>query len=218
MWKYISGAMPPQKRKNEDKGTYFREYEKTKRVRNYSTYWEKDRSWLKVSEEGMICLTCQQYGDPKTNIFSSGCKSYKLDSIVKHERSKNHEKSVLIEKAKIETKSESKAAKIVQTLNKENFDKLNKMFRTCHAMVKNNRPLSDFNWICQLDEMKGLHIGNTYRNSSSAKTFIRAIAETEFNKVSSIVQSGKFSCLIGDGSTDSSVKEQVMWYLRTSIA
>ncbi|CAC5360735.1 unnamed protein product [Mytilus coruscus] len=92
------------------------------------------------------------------------------------------------------------------------------MFRTCHAMVKNNRPLSDFNWMCQLDEMKGLLIGNTYRNSSSAKTFIRAIAETEFNKVLSIVQRGKFLCLIGGGSTDSSVKEQEMWYLRTSIA
>lgn len=26
----------------------------------------KDRPWLKDSEEGIICPTCQQYGDPKT--------------------------------------------------------------------------------------------------------------------------------------------------------
>lgn len=88
---------------------------------------------------------------------------------------------MLMKKAKTESRYESDAAKIVQTLNKENFDKLNKMFRTCHALVKNNRPLIDFNWLCQLDEMKGLKIGNTYRNSSSAKTFIEAIAENEFN-------------------------------------
>lgn len=31
------------------------------------------------------------------------------------------------------------------------------------------------------------------------------------------MQTGKFMCVIGDGSTDSSVKEQEMWFLRTSI-
>lgn len=31
------------------------------------------------------------------------------------------------------------------------------------------------------------------------------------------MQTGKFMCLIGDGSTYSSVKEQEMWFLRTSI-
>lgn len=45
---------------------------------------------------------------------------------------------------------------------------------------KNNRPLSDFNWISQKDEMKGSHLGNTYTYSSSAQTFIKAISETEF--------------------------------------
>jgi hypothetical protein len=49
-------------------------------------------------------------------MFITGCRSYKLDSVSKHEKSKGHEKSAAIAKAK-----------------SENFEKLNKMFRTCHA-------------------------------------------------------------------------------------
>jgi hypothetical protein len=103
-------------------------------------------------------------------------------------------------------------------LNSENFEKLNKMFRTCHAMVKNNRPLSDFVWLYQLDEMKGMNVGQTYRNVTSAKMFINAIIEVEFNRVKSVITEGQFMCLIGDGSTDASVKEQEMSFLRTAIA
>ena len=92
------------------------------------------------------------------------------------------------------------------------------MFRTCHAMVKNNRPLSDFVWLYQLDEMKGMNVGQTYRNVTSAKMFINAIIEVEFNRVKSVITEGQFMCLIGDGSTDASVKEQEMSFLRTAIA
>ena len=84
--------------------------------------------------------------------------------------------------------------------------------------IKNNRPISDFLWLCQLDEMKGLSIGQTYRNVASAKMFINAIAEVEFNKVTAVIKEGQFMCLIGDGSCDASVKEQEMWFLRTAAA
>ena len=92
----------------------------------------------------MVCTICQENGDPSTNIFITGCTSYKLDSVSKHEKSKGHEKSAAIAKTKSESTVNSDANKILKKLNSENFEKLNKMFRTCHAMVKNNRPLSDF--------------------------------------------------------------------------
>jgi hypothetical protein len=74
-------------------------------------------------------------------MFITGCTSYKLDSFSKHEKSKGHEKSATI--AKSESTVNSDAYKILKMLNSENFEKPNKMFRTCHAMVKNNRLLSD---------------------------------------------------------------------------
>ena len=132
MWNFIKGVNPPI--------LYYSEYESSKRVRSYSTEWEKDRPWLKLTDDGMVCPTCQAHGDKTVmNQFISGCVSYKLDSIQKHQKSTGHEKSLLIEKAKNESKAESKARKIIQTLNTENFKKLDKMFRNVHAMVQHNR-------------------------------------------------------------------------------
>lgn len=51
-------------------------------------------------------------------------------------------------------------------MNDEVFAKLEKMFRTCHAMAKHNRPFKDFVWQCQLDKAKGLKIGTTYNKSA----------------------------------------------------
>jgi hypothetical protein len=53
------------------------------------------------------------------------------------------------------------------------------MFRNCHALVVKNRPLSDYEWMCQLDETKGIILGKTYRNTGSVKSFIAAITIPE---------------------------------------
>jgi hypothetical protein len=58
---------------------------------------------------------------------------YKLDSVSNHEKSKGHEKSAAIAKVKSESTVNSDAYKILKMLNSENFEKLNKMLRTCHA-------------------------------------------------------------------------------------
>ncbi|KAK3098982.1 hypothetical protein FSP39_024949 [Pinctada imbricata] len=78
-----------------------------------------------------------------------------------------------------------------------------------------DRPITDFEWITQLDEAKGLVVGSTYRNNNSAKVFLCAIAEQEKRKVAEAIKHCDFACIIGDGSTDSSTNEQEMWFLRT---
>ena len=69
----------------------------------------------------MVCTICQENGDPSTNIFITGCTSYKLDSVSKHEKSKGHEKSAAIAKTKSESTVNSDANKILKKLNSENF-------------------------------------------------------------------------------------------------
>ena len=90
------------------------------------------------------------------------------------------------------------------------------MFRNCHALVVKNRPLSDYEWMCQLDETKIIILGKTYRNNESVKSFIAAIDDVEFLKVAELITDSKFICKIGDGSTDTSIQEQEMWYIRQS--
>lgn len=99
-------------------------------------------------------------------------------------------------------------------MNAEVFAKLEKMFRTCHAMAKHNRPFSDFVWQCQLDKAKGLNIGATYINDKSARLFTQAIADTERERVKTEVEGSKFASILSDGATDSSVTENEIVYVR----
>ena len=54
------------------------------------------------------------------------------------------------------------------------------MFRNVHAMVQHSRPLGDYAWMGELDEMKGVQLGNTYCNQKSANVFIKAIKNSKF--------------------------------------
>lgn len=146
MWRYVAGATKPNelKRKAGEK-EYYKEYENAKRSRYYIKDWEKNRPWLSDTPKGMICSVCCDYANyGEQNQFTTGCMSKKLDSVTKHEKSKQHLKAVLINEAKQKSKSESTAAKIVETMNKNIIDKLEKMFRNCHAIVLQNRPITDY--------------------------------------------------------------------------
>lgn len=215
MWRFIDGVSQPKKTKLERKD-YHDNYDKTKRQRKFLTAWTINREWLADSEKGMICTYCKQIPTCTTGsrLFVTGCTSYKLDSVTKHENSLQHKYAVQVNEGKSKPVDESEAGKIISTLNKENFEKLEKMFRNCHALIKNNRPLSDFTWMCDLDGMKGFDLGRTYRNINSAKVFIQSIADVEFQKIANQIKDTKFLSVIGDGSTDSAVKEQEMWFIR----
>ena len=68
----------------------------------------------------MACTACTEFGEPN-GMFVTGCSSYKVDSLTKHENPKQHEKCALVTEAKLKSREESSAAKIIQTLNKDIF-------------------------------------------------------------------------------------------------
>lgn len=97
-------------------------------------------------------------------------------------------------------------------MNSETKEKLSKLFKTCHALAIHNRPFTDYNWLCQLDGAKGVKIGKPYRNSESAKEFTKAIVQVERKSLASAVKTAKFVSVLSDGSTNSAVCEQEMFF------
>lgn len=84
--------------------------------------------------------------------------------------------------------------------------------------MKHDRPLSDYKWLCSLDQMKGLDTGNTYINDKAALKFVQSIAKVESEKKTvDIVKKVHFFSFMMDGSTDISGDEQEAVYLRLSI-
>jgi len=145
--------------------------------------------------------------------------SAKLDSVTKHEQLELHKNASVISKANTTPQKENSCAThALKSWKKASFDQIAIMFRTCHALVLNDRPLSDFNWMRELDEVKGLPLGKAYRgnnNNDAANSFTHAVASDVFRFLSQFVNDRKFLCIVGDGSTDNSVVKQEMWFART---
>lgn len=87
-------------------------------------------------------------------------------------------------------------------------------FRNVHALVKQNRPLSDFTWINSLDEKKGLEHGKTYNNRLAATAFLESISEIVKCEVVGTVKNSSFFSITMDGSTDCGTVEQETMFIR----
>lgn len=51
-------------------------------------------------------------------------------------------------------------------------------------------------------------LGPNYRNPKACKTFVSAIADTEWNEIRNELQGTRFFSVLADGSTDSEIIEQ----------
>jgi hypothetical protein len=81
-------------------------------------------------------------------------------------------------------------------------------------LAKHDRPYSDFAWLCQLDKRKGLSVGETYLNDKNCKIFTHAIALHERQKIKQEIENSPFVSILCDGSTDSSITNNEIIYLR----
>ena len=216
-----------------------REYEKNIRKREFQASWVKSYPWILYDQgnNAMFCTTCRaifghlSQSKVKQSIVvpdkfskyiggpfvTGGCKNFKLSVVKVHHESEGHQTAKFELEKKRQPPGSSKAEQCIQMLNKSSFDKLENLFRTAHGIAKNCRPYTDFQWICEVDEKKGVVIGNTYRSDKSCREFIRAIAATERKKIEGLFEKAKFVTLLSDGSTDISVKENEIIFARFAI-
>ena len=97
--------------------------------------------------------------------------------------------------------------KMLMKLNQKTIEQMKILFTSAHAVAKHGRPFSDFQWLCSLDEAKGLKVGTAYRNDKSCQDFMKAIATNQRNITLSLIEKAQFWSMVSDGSTDSSHRE-----------
>lgn len=84
-----------------------------------------------------------------------------------------------LKKSSIDEKMCSDAGKSLKMLKQAERHRVAYLFRNVHAVGKQNCPISDYKWLCELDHAKNLDIGNTYVNDKAAVEFINCIAQSE---------------------------------------
>ncbi|XP_062616970.1 zinc finger protein 862-like isoform X1 [Saccostrea cucullata] len=207
MWAFLSGVKKPAQNK--------RNYEENRKERSFKVSWTAGRQWLQYKDGKMFCTFCKEAG--VISDFCRGSTSFRIDSVKKHENSDSHKHSTVVATNKTKEPGTRPAEKALQNLNKENVKKLEILFKTAHALAKNNRPYSDFEWICGLDVAKGLVLGTTYITDKYCRKFVNAIAEVERNRTKEAVEKVKFLSILCDGSTDQGIIDNEIVYLRMVV-
>nr|XP_006813033.1 PREDICTED: zinc finger protein 862-like [Saccoglossus kowalevskii] len=195
-----------------------RQYDSEVRVRGFQTEWKDKYPWLSffmMNGKGkMFCDVCRKF--KATGTYVTGCTNFKLDSIKSHSISASHTRNFARFEAMRAPPGHTVAEKSLLSMNKQVVSKLVILFKTAHGLAKRSRPYTDFSWMCDLDEAKGLVIGDTYRNDKRCKEFIEAIANTERINTSSLIENTKFLSIISDGATDSSHREAEICFVKSS--
>lgn len=57
-------------------------------------------------------------------------------------------------------------------------------FLNIHELIKDNRPISDFTWLKELDIAKGYDHGTTYINPTAASAFLECISDVKKARMS----------------------------------
>ena len=123
----------------------------------------------------MTCSVCIQYASSdldKKAVFVTGSSNFKLESVISRETSEQHLRSVGKQSATENSTVNYAAAKIVQSLNKNVFNRMTNLFRNVHALIKKRQPFTDFIWMCEHEEIKSVDIGETYRNEKQVLVIV----------------------------------------------
>ena len=66
---FFLGNSGPLKRQNEQRIQNFRDYEKSKRTRQFLKEWKQNRPWLVDTETGMVCSYCKEKKKMKIHLL-----------------------------------------------------------------------------------------------------------------------------------------------------
>ena len=209
--------------------------------------WTTEFPWLLVVEKpaassstatteektiNLLCTICRSVYGPLANCkcvardkldkyangqFVIGSTNLKHSALVSHDLSDSHKDAVLLKKAKDEQPGEMPSDDALASLNKQNMDRLGKLFRNAHAIVKNCRSMTDFTWMARLDKSKKVDIGDTYLNDKSCMEMVVAIAESTRHPIEKLIENCKFLSIMSDGSSDISNIENEIVYVHFAI-
>ena len=163
------------------------------------------------------CIDAKSRNVDVTSSFTDGSTSFHKNSLVAHDVSEKHKKSVLMQEAARAKPGTTISEKSLEKMCHHTFKQMCHLFRNAHALAKKGRPFTDFVWMAELDKKKDVNIGTDYINDKQAATFCHFIAEIEMKKLRDIFERAKFISLISDGSTDSASIEAEILYMRSVI-
>ena len=166
----------------------------------------------------MFCDYCINAGvEREKSSFVKGCTNIKLGPIKVHQASNSHLYSTT-KYLNDNAPQDAPAVRAHISLNKDVARKLSVLFRNVHALNIKARPLTDYLFLSELDEKKGLDLpGDRYKTRHACKEFTEAIADVEKQQIINRYKSREYVAVIVDGSIDSATIDNEIVFMQTCI-
>ena len=194
---------------------------KAKKERAFKEAWRKEFAWLMYDDESgkMFCQYCLHFPNSKNkqSSFCCGSQNFQLDGLRSHERSAGHVLSVDAKVAKNKGARKGTIDAELLRLEKDTVAKMEKLFNTAYYVCYLKMPFSSFPHLCSLQTKNGLVLGQTYRNDHGCKEFCKHISQVMKDEQAAIIKNARFLSVLADGSTDLSVTEEEIVYVRCAL-
>lgn len=102
----------------------------------------------------------------------------------------------------------------ISRLTRQENESMIRLFRTAYCIVKHNFSIRSFPALISLQECNGLPFAIAYKNRMAASSFITSISSVIQSSVVESINSTDYFSILVDGSTDISVTEQEIVYVR----
>ena len=191
------------------------EWEKSKRKREFLAHWPEEFQGLLNSEKGMLCETCVKYASKNSSSFTTGCKTYRLQSIRSHWVSEVHIKACETKKCKV-NENKGPLDKIALKLGEKHKVVLIHLFNTIYHINKAERPFSDLPGLLKLQVKNGSDLGllKSYESAKACSRITKTIHEDLLEPFLQEIKEASVFSIFFDGATDCTVTEQEIIYGR----
>ena len=131
------------------------------------------------------------------NNYVQGCRNIKKDSVLKHERSNEHQKAVAVKKA-ADNPSETRIVVSVLNMEKDLLERMEKLFNTAYFIAKKELSFTLFSETLGLLTKVSCSTGNTYRNDKACQQFLCQIDGVMFDDLVNFLNDVDFFSIMVD--------------------
>ena len=179
--------------------------------------WKDEFTWLRYSdcEDLIFCHFCKQESrciNPNSG-YIVGTKATRSNSLEKHSLSNPHIKAESAVKA-AENPDKTPMSLALRKLKGETLEKMRYLFHTAYFVAYEDLAFTKFDKLCNLQSPNGVKIETLYTNDTRAREFVGFIAEALRQGQSDPLHQVKYISVMSDSSTDRSLNEQEIIYIR----
>ena len=189
--------------------------------------WKDEFQWVDYDSEKQLltCLYCRDYPFlAGKNQFVKGSDSLHHNSLKSHNDTEAHKSCrrryyTDHDKQPPSTSDSSgtcigKLDQAFKNIAESDRRRMCSLFNIAYYLGKERKPLTDMKKQCMLAKKLGVDVGSNYHNDLSAKQFLNATYTNLIKDVQDTISGCNFISILSDGSTDISVVEQEVVYVR----